>query len=307
MKAEIIREIERIVGKDRVRRDEPLSEHTTFKTGGPAEVFAIPGSTEALTGLILMLNREAVPYFILGNGSNVLAGDRGFKGAVLQIAGNNYQVRTDKEKGIIEAESGILLSKLSRLAAENSLTGMEFASGIPGTLGGAVVMNAGAYGGEMKQVVESVTLLDIKKGELVTRSCGEMRFAYRDSLVKHGDYAVIRAVIRLDSGEKNEILEKMEELCAKRNEKQPLNFPSAGSTFKRPEGYFAGKLIEDSGLKGYSVGGAQVSEKHCGFVINRGNATSADIKKLIDDVRRIVYEKQGVMLEPEVVMTGEFE
>ena len=168
-------------------------------------------------------------------------------------------------------------------------------------------MNAGAYGGEMKQVIETVTLLDIKKGELVTKSCGEMGFAYRDSLVKHGEYVVIRAVLRLPVGEKDKILEKMEELCEKRNEKQPLNFPSAGSTFKRPEGCFAGKLIEDSGLKGYSVGGARVSEKHCGFVINGGSATSADIKKLIEDVRRIVYEKQGVMLEPEVVMAGEFE
>lgn len=306
MKAEIIHETERIVGKDRVLLNEPLSAHTTFKTGGPAEIFAMPQNTEALTGLILFLKSEGVPYFILGNGSNVLAGDKGFKGVVIRIAFDHSEVRKENEKGIIEAESGILLSRLSRLAAEHSLTGMEFASGIPGTLGGAVVMNAGAYGGEMKQVIETVTLLDIKKGEPVTKTCEEMSFAYRDSLVKHGEYVVISAVLRLFPHDREKILEKMEELCAKRNEKQPLNFPSAGSTFKRPEGYFAGKLIEDSGLKGYSVGGAQVSEKHCGFVINRGGATSADIKKLIDDVRRIVYEKQGVMLQPEVVMTGEF-
>ncbi|MCR4655076.1 MAG: UDP-N-acetylmuramate dehydrogenase [Lachnospiraceae bacterium] len=306
MKPEIISELKRLAGSANIKENEILAGHVTFKTGGPADVFVVPKNRESVIEVIKFLKRTEVPFFILGNGSNVLIGDRGFRGAVVHMGSDHAEMITDPDTGVIWAQSGISLAKVSREACKNGLTGMEFASGIPGTVGGAVVMNAGAYGGEMKQIVTSVSMLDMESGQCRDFSCEDMRFSYRDSIVKHGPYLVLDVKLKLGRGNTDEIKARMEELKDKRNEKQPLDFPSAGSTFKRPEGYFAGKLIEDSGLKGYSVGGAQVSEKHCGFVINRKGASSADIRKLIEDVQRIVYERQGVRLETEVLMIGEF-
>ncbi len=306
MKPEIISELKRLAGSGNISENEPLAGHVTFKTGGPADAFVVPKNRESIIAVVQFLKQEGIPFFILGNGSNVLIGDRGFRGAVVHIGSNYSEIKTDPDKGVIESESGAMLARVSREACKNALTGMEFASGIPGSVGGAIVMNAGAYGGEMKQIVTSVSMLDIESGQCRDFSCEDMQFSYRDSIVKHGPYLVLSVVLKLNAGNIDEISASMEELKVKRNEKQPLDFPSAGSTFKRPEGYFAGKLIEDSGLRGYQVGGAQVSEKHCGFVINRGGASSADIKKLIEDVQKTVYERQGVRLETEVLMVGEF-
>lgn len=301
----IIDKINSIVkNKARISINEPMKAHTVFRIGGNADVYISIANEEELVSLISLFKEENVPYFLIGNGSNLLVSDDGFRGVVLEI-GKDYAGISCEYKEIV-ALAGTMLSKVSHVACDNSLTGLEFASGIPGTVGGAVIMNAGAYGGEIKQVASKVKVL-LPNGEIKWLSNEEMEFEYRNSKAKKEGYIILEASFSLFRGEKEIIEGIMKELSNKRREKQPLEYPSAGSTFKRPEGHFAGKLISDSGLKGYSVGDAQVSEKHAGFVINKGEATAKDVYTLINDVRNKVYEDSGVMLEPEVVFVGDFE
>ncbi len=292
-----------ILPEERIRTDEPMDIHTTFRTGGKADLFLLPENEEELSELIKLLSGGGQEYFIIGNGSNLLVSDKGYRGVIIQITDSFSDIEVKGTE--IHAGAGALLSRIADTAMKNSLTGFEFASGIPGTAGGAMVMNAGAYGGEMKDVVLRVDAVT-REGRSVSLSCGEMGFAYRSSNVKRDALTVHRVIFSLSRGEEAEIRKTMEELSKKRREKQPLEFPSAGSTFKRPEGYFAGKLIMDAGLSGYSIGGAAVSEKHCGFIINKGGASSDDVYRLIKEVQSKVKERFGVSLEPEVMMIGEF-
>ena len=303
MNEEIKQKFCREFGSDRVLLEEPMKRHTTFRIGGPAEVFVMPGNLEEVQRILEICRTEDLPYFILGNGSNLLVSDKGYQGVVVQLYRNFGQIRVEDSR--IYAQAGALLSGIAAAAREASLTGFEFAGGIPGTLGGAVVMNAGAYDGEMKDVLKEVTVLT-PEGGVLTLQADELHMGYRTSVIKEAGYIVLEAVISLEKGDQEEIRSRMQELAGMRTSKQPLSYPSAGSTFKRPEGYFAGKLIMDSGLRGYRVGGAQVSEKHCGFVINKENATATDVVNLIHDVQRIVYEKFQVQLDTEVKFLGEF-
>ena len=292
-----------IVGENKVLEQEPMARHTTFRIGGPADYFVELGSIEQIRAAIQVCREENLPWFVLGRGSNLLVSDKGYRGVILSIY-KDFQ-KTEIQGETVTVQAGVRLTTLSGKVLDASLTGLEFASGIPGTIGGAVVMNAGAYGGEMKDIVRKVTVLD-QDGEVRTLTCGEMQFGYRTSLAKKKGYIVLGAELTLKQGEKEKIRGEMQALKAKRIEKQPLEFPSAGSTFKRPEGYFAGKLIMDAGLRGAAVGGAQVSEKHCGFVVNTGNATAADVRELMRQVQGKVQEQFGVHLEPEVRFLGEF-
>lgn len=278
------------------KSDEPLKKHTTMRVGGNAKYVFCPKDVHELKAVIDYCKSNNERYIVIGNGSNIIFMDDGFDGIVIKIF--NLMSGSSIEGNLIKADAGCILSKLANLAKDNSLTGMEFASGIPGTLGGAIVMNAGAYGGEMKDIIEYVDIL-LDDGNVKRYSNEEMNFGYRKSIVDEGKI-VLSAGLRLSKGDKSEIEAKMLELKEKRTSKQPLEYPSSGSTFKRPEGYFAAKLIEDAGLKGYRVGGAMVSPKHSGFVINYDNATAEDVLKLIEDVRNIVNDKFGVLLEPEV-------
>ena len=285
-----------------ILKNEPLKNHTSFKIGGPADEFCEVASQEEIAELIKYAGEKNIPYTIIGNGSNLLVGDKGIRGLVIKIAKGFDKVQVSGN--VITAQAGILLSKLAKFALSQNLAGLECASGIPGTLGGAIFMNAGAYGGEMKDVIKSVTYLE--DGKIREASGEELDFGYRRSRFSGGCGIILSATLELTFDDKEKILERMEDFKERRTSKQPLSMPSAGSTFKRPEGYFAGKLIEDSGLKGYSIGGAQVSEKHSGFVINKGNATAKDVVDLIEHIQKTVYEKFGVNLETEVKMLGEF-
>lgn len=291
------------LGSDNVKLQEPMSKHTTFRIGGPADFYLCPHSTKEVQQTVQICKEENLPYFILGNGSNLLVSDKGYRGVIIQLWKNFSDISV--KDCCITAKAGALLSKVAAEALEEGLTGMEFASGIPGTIGGAVFMNAGAYGGEMKDIIKEVKVLD-DQGEVRVLSNEEMKLGYRTSIVKEKGYTVLSAVLQLKKGDVSVIRETMEDLKNRRTSKQPLDMPSAGSTFKRPEGYFAGKLIMDSGLRGFSVGGAQVSEKHCGFVVNKGGATAEDVTALIREVQRRVKEKFGVELETEVRFLGEF-
>ena len=282
------------------RQNEPMRAHTTFKIGGEADIFIIPASPAALIYAVKKCNELEIPYFILGNGSNLLVSDGGIEGAVISLSGING-ISSDGEK--ITCGAGAMLSSVCLKALSLSLTGLEFAYGIPGTAGGALYMNAGAYGGQMADVIESAECLTAS-GEIKTLKKEDMRLGYRSSVFKKGGLIIISLTFALKKGDKAEIKAEMDELLNRRKQKQPLEYPSAGSTFKRPEGYFAGALIEKNGLKGLTVGGAQVSEKHAGFVINRGGATAADVKALIGKIQKKVFENDGVMLEPEVIFTG---
>lgn len=295
--------IKKILPEDRIFINESMKKHTTFRTGGAADLFLMPENAEQLSELIRLCRREGQEYFIIGNGSNLLVSDRGYRGIIIAVTEAFSDIGVSGNE--IHAGAGALLSGIADTARKNSLSGFEFASGIPGTAGGAMVMNAGAYGGEMKDVVKSVEALT-PEGERVNLSNSEMGFGYRKSIVKSEGLTVLKIIFSLNPGNEGEIKAKMDELSAKRREKQPLEFPSAGSTFKRPEGHFAGKLIMDAGLAGFSVGGASVSEKHCGFIINRGNATSDDVYRLIKKVREVVKEGSGILLESEVMMIGDF-
>lgn len=303
LREEIIKRLEQTVESDQFLREEPMKKHITFRVGGPAACFLTPSTKEQIREILHICQEEKTPYFILGNGSNLLVSDQGFDGVVLQVYKNMNQVTVEGEH--LRVQAGALLSATARKALEAGLTGMEFAAGIPGTMGGAAVMNAGAYGGEMKDILESVTVLT-PEGEQKELKNEELQLGYRTSVVKEKGYIVLEAVLSLKKGDPEAIKSRMDELKEQRVTKQPLEYPSAGSTFKRPEGYFAGKLIQDAGLRGYQVGGAQVSEKHCGFVINKENATAKDVVDLIHDVQRIVYEKFQVQLETEVKFLGKF-
>lgn len=292
-----------IAGEENVLQDEPMSGHTTFRIGGPADFFVTPSKAEEIRRIIELCRAEKVPYYVVGNGSNLLVGDKGYRGVIIQIYKNMNRISVAGEE--ISVQAGALLSKVAAAACEAELEGMEFASGIPGTMGGAVRMNAGAYGGEMKQVLKMAVVLT-PEGEIVTIPAEEMGMGYRTSIVSKMDYVVLEAVLSLKRGRKAEIRARMDELREKRVEKQPLEYGSAGSTFKRPEGYFAGKLIQDAGLRGFRIGNAQVSEKHCGFVINLGGATAAEVSELMTEVVRRVEETSGVTLKPEVKRIGEF-
>ena len=304
MKKEIENKLIDCIGIENVKLEEPMEKHTTFRIGGPADYFLCPQTAEELKAVIHVCKETGTPYFILGNGSNLLVSDKGYRGAVIQIWKNMSEVSVEDETKI-RAQAGAQLSKIASCALEQSLEGFEFAAGIPGTLGGAVRMNAGAYGGEMKQVLESVEVMTAD-GEFLTIPVEEMGLAYRTSVVEQKNYIVLEAVISLEKGNPEKIKEVMDDLKEKRVTKQPLEYASAGSTFKRPEGYFAGKLIEDAGLRGFRVGDAQVSEKHCGFVINRGNASAAEVMELMRQVEDKVEENSGVRLEAEVRRIGEF-
>lgn len=295
-------------------QDEPMKKHTTFRIGGSADYYAEPDMSQ-ISKLIEMAKACDMPVTVIGNGSNLLVGDKGIRGLVIGIGKGLSEIEVTEAVAqdftaqdnchIITAGAGAILAAVAAKAAEASLSGLEFASGIPGSVGGAVVMNAGAYGGEIKDVLIDATVLTAD-GELKTVTRDELDLSYRHSIVPEKGYIVLSARFRLTPKPKDEIKSYMAELRAKRVEKQPLEYPSAGSTFKRPEGYFAGKLIMDAGLRGYSVGDAQVSQKHCGFVVNKGEATAADVMALIKDVQETVLKQFGVKLEPEVKMIGEF-
>ena len=284
-----------------IKIDEKLSEYVNFKVGGPADILLIPNSKEQGIKSIKICKENNIPFYLIGNGSNILVRDGGFRGVVLSLK-NVKNIYVDGEK--IEAECGVMLKEVSDKAIENSLTGFEFACGIPGTIGGAVFMNAGAYDGEISKVIESAEVID-ENCNIIRLSREELDFGYRSSLVMKKGYTVLSAVFKLEKGQVKTIKELIEDLTNKRESKQPLEYPSAGSTFKRPTGYFAGKLIQDAGLKGYSIGGAAVSEKHSGFVINKGNATAKDITDLIKHIQDEVKKQFGVDLHPEVRIIGE--
>ena len=284
----------------RVLENEPLARHTTFRVGGPADVLFLPESAEELQRAMELAREAGEDCLVIGNGSNLLVRDGGVRGLVIKLAGPMAGVSV--EGSAIRAQAGASLSQVSRAALQASLTGLEFASGIPGSLGGALAMNAGAYGGELSQVVrEAMVLMD---GRVQTLSREELAMGYRTTRVLREGGIVLSAVLDLKEGDAPQIAATMDDLNRRRREKQPLSFPSAGSTFKRPEGYFAGALIEQAGLKGYAIGGAQVSEKHAGFLINRGGATASDLLRLIEYVQERVYAQSGVRLETEVRICG---
>lgn len=292
-----------ILGKENVFTKEPMSKHTTFRVGGPADYFVTPEEEGQVQKVVSAFKSAGIPFYILGNGSNLLVGDRGYRGGIIQIFKKMNRISLQDSR--IHAQAGALLSKIAAEALDHGLTGFEFASGIPGTLGGAVMMNAGAYGGEMKQVLTGAHVLRVS-GAVEEVPVEEMELGYRSSIFSKTGDIILSADIRLEPGNPEQIRSRMDELKEQRTSKQPLEYPSAGSTFKRPEGYFAGKLIQDAGLRGFQVGGAQVSEKHCGFVINRDHASAKDILSLMEQVSDKVFKQSGVRLEPEVKMLGEF-
>ena len=289
--------LKNIVGEDYIRENAPMGKHCTFRCGGNADLYVMPGSIEELSSVVKACRENDYPFMVIGNGSNILVKDQGYKGAIIEV--NNRINSVDVIGDEIVADAGAKLSSVAMAAYENDLAGFEFAHGIPGNVGGAVVMNAGAYGGEIKDVIKWAKVLT-EDGEVVTLNAEELELGYRTSIVQKKNMIVLQMCIKLDLGSQEEIALIMQMFMQKRKAKQPLEYPSAGSTFKRPEGYFAGKLIEDAGLRGYQVGGAMVSEKHCGFVINYDNATATDILQLMDDVKATVKEQFDVELEPEV-------
>lgn len=303
MNTAVLEYIEKIIPKENILVKAPMSKYTTFRTGGEANALLQVQTEEQLRALLQFLNKIEMEYFILGNGSNLLVSDSGYDGIIIQIGPEMSEIRINGTH--IYAKAGALLSKVAKEACHYGLTGLEFASGIPGFIGGAVVMNAGAYGGEMKNVVTKVRVMSMD-GEILELDNETMEFGYRTSVIRHNRFAVVEVELELQEGNSETINETMLELAKMRREKQPLEYPSAGSTFKRPEGYFAGKLIMDTGLKGYRIGDACVSEKHSGFVVNMGHATSMEIWKLIHDVQEKVYDKFGVSLEMEIICLGKF-
>ncbi len=292
-----------ILGNGNVKCDEPMKNHTTFKIGGCADYAVFPENSEQIKAVLSLARSENVPVTVLGNGSNVLVGDKGIRGIVIIIGKNMSRVEIDGER--VKAGSGVLLSKLANAIYGCSLTGFEFASGIPGSLGGAIYMNAGAYGEEIGPLVTEVTYIDPGEG-IKTISGKDCDFGYRHTFFTDKDYIITECILELKKGEPSAIKAKTDDLKERRISKQPLDKPSAGSTFKRPVGHFAGALIEDAGLKGFKIGGAEISEKHAGFVINRGDATAEDVLNLIKYVQKTIYDKFGVEIEPEVKIIGEF-
>ena len=303
--SEIVKKLININGEKQVAESEPMSRHTTFRIGGPAKVFVSPDNIEKIIKTIELLKNEKCDYFILGNGSNILAADEGYDGVVVST-GNLKNLNIEREESnetFIYAEAGVMLSRAAVLALESSLTGLEFAGGIPGTVGGAVSMNAGAYGGEIKDIIVRADVL-MSDGTVVKLTRDELELSYRSSIVQKEKMIVLSAEFALKKGNKSEILDKMKDFSQRRRDKQPLEYASAGSTFKRPEGYFAGKLIDDAGLRGYRVGNVMVSDKHCGFVVNMGGGTCEEAKAVIKHVREEVDKQFGVTLEMEVRKLG---
>ena len=291
------------VPEEDILTEEPMSRHTTFRIGGEAACFIRISSEEQLRKLIPYFENVGIEYFVLGKGSNLLVGDKGYPGVILQISDACQQIEAEGNR--LQVQAGAALSKVALFAMERGLEGLEFAAGIPGTVGGGVVMNAGAYGGEMKQVVESVRVLS-SEGEILTLDNDTMEFGYRTSIIRNRNFTVLSVTFRLREGNREEIRARIEDFQKRRMEKQPLNYPSAGSMFKRPEGYFAGKLIMDAGLRGFQIGDARVSDKHCGFVVNVGKATARDVTDVIEEVQEKVRERFGVSLEREVIYLGKF-
>ena len=295
----VVKTLEEWIPTENIFREEPMSKHTTFRIGGNADCLLQIENAEQLSKVKKYLKTLEIPYFVIGNGSNLLVSDEGYRGVILVVSEQMSDVKVEGTR--IIAQAGALMSKIARVALEHGLTGFEFASGIPGTIGGGVVMNAGAYDGELKQVVTCVKVVD-EEGNLLELDNETMEFGYRTSAIKHSGFTAVEVQIDLQPGDKDAIKARMDELTAKRREKQPLEYPSAGSTFKRPQGHFAGALIMNAGLRGYQVGDAQVSEKHCGFVINKGNATASDVLNLMAHVQKEVKEQFDVELEPEVIV-----
>ncbi|MCM8710159.1 UDP-N-acetylmuramate dehydrogenase [Clostridium sp. SYSU_GA19001] len=294
-------ELYNILSSEDVVIDEPMKNHTSFKVGGPADILVTPENYDEVVKIIKLCNDKNVPYYIVGKGSNLLVKDGGFRGVVIKLTKLD-NIKVDNNKIIVQC--GAELCKVSDAALKNSLTGFEFACGIPGTVGGAVTMNAGAYNGEISQVIQSALVAD-KEGNLITLNKEQLELGYRMSAVQKYGYTVLEVTFELSKGDYSKIKERIDDLTRRREEKQPLEYPSAGSTFKRPEGHFTGKLIEDCALKGYKLGGAQISDKHAGFVINKENATAKDILNLIEYIQATVKERFNVDLHPEVRIIGE--
>lgn len=314
-------ELENILGKENVKYNEPMSKHTSFRVGGNADIFAIVDSEENLTKVIKLAKKSSMPITIVGNGTNLLVKDGGIRGLVIKYIANDYNImNTDelKDKGnldkdeennnkskIVTVSSGMTNARLAKILLDNSLTGFEFLAGVPGTIGGALVMNAGAYGGEIKDIVLKTKYIDLDTGEIKKIENNEHKFEYRKSIFQTLNCVILETTLKLEMGYKEQIKEKMQEYSKKRRESQPLDMPSAGSTFKRGEDFITAKLIDESGLKGYSIGGAEVSNKHAGFIVNKGNATAKDIIDLINYVKDKVYEKFGKEVQEEVKIIGE--
>lgn len=294
----VLETLERFVSRENIRPGEPMSRHTTFRIGGEADCFVEIESTEQLIQLGRYLQMIELPCLVLGNGSNLLVSDRGYPGVVLHVGARMQQIQVQGDR--LVAQAGASMAQAARTAWEQSLTGLEFASGIPGTLGGGVIMNAGAYGGEFSQIVSQVKAVD-REGNVLELDNAAMEFGYRTSAIKNQPFTVVEVTLQLARGEQDAIQGRMEELARRRKEKQPLEYPSAGSIFKRPEGYYAGELIMKSGLRGCQIGGARVSDKHCGFIINTGKATCEDVRDLIAHVQERVKACFGVELETEVI------
>ncbi len=304
MNQDFLEKLTDAVGEGNVLVDEPMSKHITFRVGGRAKYFVEPENVEGVCKVIKLLKtKKDMPYFVMGNGSNLLVTDKGYDGVIVRLGNKISNIFVSGNT--IKVEAGAMLTRVAKFACEKGLAGMERISGIPGTIGGAVTMNAGAYGGEIKDIIVSAKVLDVESGELLTLTKDELELSYRHSIIMEKNYIVLEAEFLLENGNKDEIINIMNECTVQRKSKQPLEYGSAGSTFKRPEGYFAGKLIQDAGLAGYMVGGAQVSEKHCGFVINKSNATATDVLEVIKHVQECVLEKFGVKLETEVCILEE--
>lgn len=299
----VINALQGFVPEENIHLQEPMAAHTTFRVGGPADCLIEMESGEQLRKMQHYLRQIEIPFTVIGNGSNLLVSDRGYRGFILQVGKKMSDIRV--EGNTIIAQAGALMSQVAKAAMEHGLTGLEFASGIPGTIGGGVVMNAGAYGGEMSQIVERVSVIS-REGEALELDNDTMEFGYRSSTIRNQPFIVTELAFTLQPGDSKEIRARMEELSARRREKQPLEYPSAGSTFKRPEGYFAGELIMNAGLRGFRIGGAAVSNKHCGFIVNKSKATADDIMDVICEVQATVKDKFGVDLEPEVICLGDF-
>lgn len=298
----IYESLRKFISSENIRLNEPMDRHVSFKIGGPADIMVLPGSVEEIVNTVEICKKNNYPYFIMGNGTNLLVRDGGYRGVIIKIGDNMSNYNIDGEE--VYGQAGILLSSLSGYTARASLEGMEFASGIPGTLGGAVAMNAGAYDGEMKDIVEWARVVT-PYGDINKLSIEEMKMGYRTSLAQREGLIIVDCGMKLKKGNREEIEEKINEYSRRRKTKQPLHLSSAGSTFKRPKGYYAGKLIEEAGLKGKKIGNAQVSDMHCGFVVNLGGASAREVLALIDYVRNEVNKKFGVELEPEVKIIGE--
>lgn len=297
----VVEALKGFVPEENVRMQEPMAGHTTFRIGGPADCFVQLENQAQLIRVQKYLRLVEIPFFIMGNGSNLLVSDKGYEGVILQVGPKMSNIQVEGCQ--IKAQAGAALAQVARTALEHGLTGLEFASGIPGTVGGGVVMNAGAYGGEMSQVVTQVDVVN-SQGEVMELGNATMEFGYRTSTIRNNPFIVTEVTFQLQQGDRELIRERMEELAVQRRQKQPLEYPSAGSTFKRPEGHFAGKLIMDAGMRGFQIGGARVSDKHCGFIINVGHATAQDVQDVICEVRERVKERLFVDLEPEIVFLG---